>query len=136
MREKEIFLVIVYLIGSIVDAAVSVPMFGAAFSRQSDYEVSYFMVAGGVLMISWTVLLLCAALRPVERRDILLITLAPIAGMFISNCILGSQTTYPTGIFLFRVIGGPLLAGLYTFAYFFTKPNNNITRIEANSKEV
>jgi hypothetical protein len=136
MKKKEIFLVIVYLIGALVDAAVSVPMFGMAFSRQFDYEVSYSMVAGGVLMVSWTVLLLWAALRPVARRDILLITLVPIAGMFISNCILGAQTAFPAGIFLFRIIGGPLLAALYIFTYFFTKQKNDIDQIEANSKEV
>ena len=136
MNKKEIFLVVVYLIGAVVDAAVSVPMFGMAFSRQFDYEVSYSMVAGGVLMVSWTVLLLWAASRPVARRDILLITLVPIAGMFLSNCILGSQTAYPIGIFLFRIVGGPLLAALYIFAYFFTKQQKDITQIEANSKEV
>jgi hypothetical protein len=136
MTKKELFLVVVYLIGAIVDVAVSVPMFGMAFSRQFDYEVSYSMVAGGVLMVSWTVLLLWAAFRPVARRDILLITLVPIAGMFISNCLLGSQTTYSNGIFLFRLIGGPLLAALYIFTYFFTNPEKNITWIDGNSKEV
>jgi hypothetical protein len=128
MTKKEIFLVAVYLIGAIVDAAVSVPMFGMAFSRQFDYEVRYSMVAGGILMVSWTVLLIWAAFRPAARRGILLITLVPIAGMFISNCILGSQTAYPVGIFLFRIVGGPLLAALYIFAYFFTKQKNSITQ--------
>jgi hypothetical protein len=136
MTKKEIFLVIVYLIGAVVDAAVSVPMFGMAFSRQFEYEVSYSMVAGGVLMISWTVLLLWAASKPVARRDILLITLVPIAGMFISNCILGSQTTYSSGIFLLRIIGGPLLAALYIFAFIFTNPEKNASRVKGNSKEV
>ena len=132
MEKKEIFLVIVYLVGAVVDAAVSVSMFGMAFSRQFEYEVSYSMVAGGVLMVSWTVLLLWAAFRPVARRDILLITLVPIAGMFISNCILGTQTAFPVGIFLFRIIGGLLLAALYIFAYFFTKQKNGVDQIEAN----
>jgi hypothetical protein len=136
MEKKEVFLVVVYLIGAVVDVAVSVPMFGMAFSRQFDYEASYSMVAGGVLMVSWTVLLLWAAFRPVARRGILLITLVPMAGMFISNCILGTQVAFPAGIFLFRIIGGPLLAALYVFAYFFTKQKMDITQIKANSKEV
>jgi hypothetical protein len=125
MTKKEIFLVIVYLIGAVVDAAVSVPIFGMSFSRQFDYEASYSVVSGAVMMISWTVLLVWAAFKPGARRAILLITLVPIAGMFISNCIICSQTAYPVGMVMFRAIGGILLASLYIFAYIFTRPRNN-----------
>jgi len=52
---------------------------------------------------------------------VLLITLVPIAGLFITILVINSQDAYPLGIFLFRVIGGPLLAAFYIFTYRFSK---------------
>ncbi|MBN1374592.1 MAG: hypothetical protein JXA01_00400 [Dehalococcoidia bacterium] len=125
MQKKEIFLITVYLIGAAVDAAVAVPMFGAPFSRQFDYEASYTMAAGAVMMVSWAVLLVWAACKPLERRALLLITLVPITGMFISNCMLSTQVIYPSGMFIFRLTGNILLASLYIFTYVFTRPRKS-----------
>lgn len=122
MKKKGILLIIAYLIGAVVDAAVSVPMFEAAFSANYNYEISYFIASGAILMIGWTFLLLWAAHKPVERRGVLLITLVPITGIFISSLVINAQSAYPLGIFLFRIIGGTLLASLYIFTYLFTKP--------------
>jgi hypothetical protein len=122
MKRKEILLITAYLIGAVVDAVVSIPMFGAAFSTNYNYEISYFIASGAILMIGWTFLLLWAAHKPVVRRSVLLITLVPITGIFISSLVINAQSSYPLGIFLFRTIGGTLLASLYIFTYLFTKP--------------
>src|SRR5512138_2355081 len=52
--------------GSFTSGVISNPVFGLGARR------------GGHLMIGWTVLLLWADRKPVERKDILLITLCPV----------------------------------------------------------
>ncbi|MDD5399029.1 MAG: hypothetical protein PHU70_08125 [Dehalococcoidia bacterium] len=121
MKNRKMLLIAAYLIGAVVDAAVSIPMFSMAFSGDYTNEVSYTLASGAILMIGWTFLLLWAAYKPVERRDVLLITLVPIIGLFITSLVINSQSAYPLEIFLFRIIGGPLLAALYVFTYLFSK---------------
>jgi hypothetical protein len=123
MSTKEILLSVVYLVGAVVDAAVSIPMLGAAFSGKYNWQISYFIASGAMLMIGWTVLLIWAACQPVARRTVLLITLIPIIGILTSNCIINSQMPYPVGDFLFLVLGGASLSLLYIFAYSFTGPS-------------
>ncbi|MFA5066274.1 MAG: hypothetical protein WC566_12540 [Dehalococcoidia bacterium] len=121
MKNRKMLLIAAYLIGAVVDAAVSIPMFSMAFSGDYTNEVSYTLASGAILMIGWTFLLLWAAYKPVERRDVLLITLVPIIGLLITSLVINSQSAYPLEIFLFRIIGGPLLAALYVFTYLFSK---------------
>ncbi len=121
MDRKKIRLITAYLLGAVVDAVVSIPMFSMAFSGNYGNEVSYTLAAGAILMIGWTVLLLWAVHKPMERRGVLLITLVPIAGLFITTLVINSQDAFPLGIFLLRIIGGPLLAAFYIFTYWFSK---------------
>ena len=122
MKMRRALLIVAYIIGAVVDAIVSIPMFSMAFSGSYNYDVSYTLASGAILMIGWTFLLLWAMHKPVERRGVLLITLVPIIGIFVSNLVINTQTAYPPGLFLFRVIGGSLLAILYIFTYLFTRP--------------
>jgi len=121
MDRKKIRLITAYLLGAVVDAVVSIPMFSMAFSGNYGNEVSYTLAAGAILMIGWTVLLLWAVHKPMERRGVLLITLVPIAGLFITTLVINSQDAFPLGIFLLRIIGGPFLAAFYIFTYWFSK---------------
>ena len=81
-----------YRAGALVDALAAVGMaaprlygptlrFGANFDRRGP-EFSYAMRSGAPLMAGWTVLLLWADRRPLERRGVLPITVVPvIAGL-------------------------------------------------------
>jgi hypothetical protein len=84
-----------YRIGALVDALAAVGMaaprlygptlrFEAQFDRRGP-EFSYAMRAGAPLMAGWTVLLLWADRRPLERRGILPITVVPVIAGLMAN---------------------------------------------------
>ncbi len=75
-----------YWIGIIADAAATLLLFSPTVAnlalRPQPFEISavylYVTRVAGALMLGWTVLLFWAQLRPIERADILLITLFPV----------------------------------------------------------
>ena len=85
------FLIASYWIGIIADALATVLLFSptvADFALQPQpFEVSaiylYVTRVGGALMFGWTVLLFWAQMRPIERADILLITLFPVVTILV-----------------------------------------------------
>ena len=85
-----------YIIGVILDLLVAIQMFFpdilalttglGAFVPGSDYLYAAYM--SGVMMIGWTVLLIWGYMRPVERKDILLITVFPVVvGLIVSDLL-------------------------------------------------
>jgi len=86
MKSKVIFLRISYWFGAILDGIMVVPMlfpriggemFGIAnFNPGNDYK--YSMMIGASLMLGWTILLIWADRKPVERKGIILITIIPV----------------------------------------------------------
>ncbi len=85
-----------YWMGIVADAAAAVILFSPAaanFALQPrPFEVSavYLYVAriAGALMLGWTVLLFWAQLKPIERADILLITLFPVLSILAIAAVL------------------------------------------------
>jgi len=79
-------LIISYWIGIVADAAATVLLFSPAIAnlvlQPQPFEISaaylYVTRIAGALMLGWTVLLFWAQLKPIERADILLITLFPV----------------------------------------------------------
>ena len=76
----------VYIIGAVIDGLTIIPMLlpkvGMVFFRVPDLDPGpeYFYAIGtaAALMAGWTVLLAWGAVRPVERRAVLLFTIAPV----------------------------------------------------------
>jgi hypothetical protein len=85
-----------YRAGALVDALAAIGMavprlygptlrFDRGFRRESP-EFAYAMRVGAPLMAGWTLLLLWADRRPIERRGVLPITVAPvIAGLMVND---------------------------------------------------
>ncbi len=79
-------LMISYWIGIIADGIATLLLFSPTIAssvlQPKPFEVSdlYLYVArvAGGLMLGWTILLFWAQLKPIERADILLITLFPV----------------------------------------------------------
>ncbi|MDH3728985.1 MAG: hypothetical protein OER77_15750, partial [Myxococcales bacterium] len=77
---------IAYWAGAIADAVAAVMMFlpelGAAVYGRADLipsnDYRYAMGLGGSLMLGWTMLLLWADRKPMERRGVLLLTVFPV----------------------------------------------------------
>lgn len=87
MNNRLILLRIAYGWGIIVDTAAAVLMlFPNLFVRVmnirlvSDTNLGFGLLYGAPLMIGWTILLLWASQKPVERKAILLLTLPVVAG--------------------------------------------------------
>src|SRR5512134_191242 len=75
-----------YWIGIVADGLATVVLFSPTVANMMfqprTFEISanflYVSRIAGALMLGWTVLLFWAQLKPVERADILLITLFPV----------------------------------------------------------
>ena len=72
-------------IGAAVDALAVVALLSPTMSRQmlgvdvpATAELLYAMRTGAALMLGWTLLLVWAALRPLERRGVVLLTVLPV----------------------------------------------------------
>ena len=95
MKNPVLLLKFSYLIGAILDALVAIQMFSpdiltlttgvSSFAPTSNYLYASYM--SGVMLISWSVLLIWGYLKPVQRKDILLITVLPVIGLMISGAL-------------------------------------------------
>ncbi len=91
-----------YWLGAILDAIVGLamvypPFFAlmegfTSFDPGSDYL--FAMGMGAPLMFGWTVLLLWADRKPVERKDVLLITVFPVVVGILLNRVNGLFTGF------------------------------------------
>lgn len=82
-----------YWIGAVADAAAAAVMLSQAIlAHQSpltayvpEIPYRYAMGLGGSLMLGWTLLLVWADRRPLERRGVLLITNVVIVGLLVTD---------------------------------------------------
>ena len=92
-HKKKMFLIkLAYWLGIIADTLWAVALFfpqifGLVLGR-SDFEVDLqtrlIMGIGGTLMTGWTLLLIWALSRPIERRVVILLTAFPVVfGLFV-----------------------------------------------------
>lgn len=81
-----------FWLGIIADAVWAIALFFpfvfGVFIGNSDfdpeYQTRFIMMLGGVLMTGWTILLLWAVRKPIERRVVILITAFPVVfGLFV-----------------------------------------------------
>jgi hypothetical protein len=118
---------IMFILGAIVDGAIAVSWFLIAsgwrlpnilngyIGSGPDYQLA--MYGGAMFMAGWTVLLVWGALKPIERRDLLLITSGflflsvIIEFLFFSNMLGGM-------VFVFGVTKRLTLSALFASAYF------------------
>jgi peptidoglycan/LPS O-acetylase OafA/YrhL len=93
-------LILSYWIGIIADGAATVLLFSptvANFALQPQpFEISaaylYITRIAGALMLGWTVLLFWAQRKPIERADILLITLFPVVTLLAVAAVLVAKS--------------------------------------------
>jgi len=124
-----------FVLGAVVDGAIAVSWFLIASGWEIpnilngytgsglDYQLAMYVAA--MFMTGWAVLLAWGALKPIERRELLLITSAflllsiILEFMFFSNLLGGA-------LFIFGVTKRLILIVLFTSAYFVSfKPQGN-----------
>jgi len=126
----------VYILGALIDGAISASWFLIAAGWEipnilngyngsgQDYRLAMYVAA--MFMASWTILLAWGAMKPVERRGLLLIT----AG-FLLLSVIAELTFYR------QVLGGPVLVfgvtkrlvltGMFTAAYIYSRGKGGLT---------
>ena len=120
---------LMFIIGAVVDGAIAVSWFLIASGSRipnilngytgtgSDYQLA--MYVGAMFMTGWTILLAWGAIKPVERRDLLLITstllfLSVIVELVFYGDMLGG------GGFVFGVTKRVVLSTAATAVYFYS----------------
>lgn len=111
MQKSTIWLRISYWVGAIADGIVAGIMLAQAILAQPsplthylpEVPYRYAMGLAGSLMLGWTILLLWADRRPLERRGVLMITNFVILGLMASGLYAVSAE------FMSLTAAGPLL---------------------------
>jgi len=84
-----------FLVGAIIDTLAIIPMvfprigsalFGGDLTRLGP-EYCYAMAIGASLMAGWTALMIWRANSPIDRRDILILTLVPVIAGIIAATV-------------------------------------------------
>jgi hypothetical protein len=114
------------IVGAVTDAGAAVQMLSPrvfafayrphALPAREDYV--YAMGMGASLMLGWTALLLWAALRPLECRGVLLLTVVPvIAGLVANEIVAVANGFLPLGPLVPIWILQFVLSALFAFSY-------------------
>jgi hypothetical protein len=112
------FLVACYGIGIALDAERAVALCIDFFETLgSGADTSYGLLSALALMAGWTVLLAWAALKPVERRGVLLLTAIPVVALIWAGTLVSLPLYEPTFMTSLALYGGPFLMALYLAAY-------------------
>jgi hypothetical protein len=109
-----IYIRIVYWIGIVIDALEAV---SGVVSQYRDLVLGVEPTRGFGIMTAWTIILIWADRKPIDRRIVLLLTLIPIGATSLKTWIMACS-----GISSFQeqwvgFVGGPVLFLLYTVAY-------------------
>ena len=130
-------LIISFWIGIVADALATILLFSpsiANFALQPKlFEISeiylYVSRVAGALMAGWTVLLIWGVQKPVERADILIITLFPVVTILTIAAILvvrSDQIQFEKMVPMFVLY--IVLFAVYLPSYFWAKRQNHITK--------
>lgn len=126
---SNLLLKLMFILGAVVDGAIAVSWFLIASGLRipnilngyvgtgSDYQLAMYI--GAMFMAGWTVLLAWGAIKPVERRGLLLITSAFLFLSVIVELMFFRDMLGGAG-FIFGVTKRILLGVLATAIYFYS----------------
>ena len=120
MKNKVAWLRISYWAGAIVDLYAAFRwLFPQVFPDSSaDMGYSLGMKWGVALMLGWVALLIWADRKPVERRDILLLTIFPvITGLLVTAVVAFTAGFISTSTLILNSVVLVVLIGLMGFSY-------------------
>jgi hypothetical protein len=116
MNRKIRWLKASYLAGAVADAGIGILMLSP--SRMGQTEVTYSMGLGAALMFGWSLLLIWAYRKPVERKGILVITIFPvITGLMASGLYAVAAGIFPIARIVPTTILGIGLIALMGYSY-------------------
>ena len=123
-KKHAVFLLrLAFLLGAAADAAAIVPM----VSNQSANALwgfaafpdpyGFAMAMGAALMAGWTLLLIWAFFRPLERRMVAPMTVLVVVGFVVAEIIAIRNGVLPFGKAVLSLILQALIIVLYSFAF-------------------
>jgi hypothetical protein len=116
MNRKISLLKASFLAGAVADAGIGVLMLIP--SRMGQTEITYPMGLGASLMFGWSLLLIWAYRKPVERKGILVITIFPvITGLMASGLYAVAAGIFPIARIVPTSILGVGLIALMAYSY-------------------
>lgn len=118
-----------YWVGAVVDFVAGlmmlIPSLFEFMNQPVDFhpmnDFRYAMGTGVPLMFGWTILLLWADRKPLERKDVLPITLVVVVGEIITQVWGISVGFVPLGALIPSFIMQAIIMSLFTFSYFNAK---------------
>lgn len=126
MKSQVIWLRVAFWAGAVAGAYVAFTMLfpqpGGHPDFSSDWGFRYAMAFGAALMVGWTVLLIWADRKPLERRGILVITVFPvIVGLQLSKLVLHQagliSNPFPLSSFIVPSVLSVLFLGAYANSF-------------------
>jgi hypothetical protein len=120
---------LMFIIGAIVDGAVAISWFLIAFGLRmpnilnghvgtgSDYQLA--MLVAAMFMAGWTAVLAWGAVKPIDRRGLLLITSVSLFLSVIVELVFFRDVLGGAG-FLFGMTKRTLLSVLFAASYFYS----------------
>jgi hypothetical protein len=119
-----------YWIGIVADALATAllfsPTLAAIVLQPAPFEISanflYVARIAGALMLGWTVLLFWAQLKPIERADILLITLFPVVTLLaVAGVLVAKSGQIPLSKMVPMFVLYGVIFGMFVPAYVWAK---------------
>jgi hypothetical protein len=123
-----------FWIGAIIDAVAAIqlfiPSFWASFNGFAAYTpdatLNFGLIIGGSLMFGWTLLLVWADRKPLERKGILLLTVFPVIfGLAANNVLAFASGLRPLMSVVPNLALQTFLAILFTFSYLNARKIND-----------
>lgn len=113
-----------FLAGAVTDAGALVPMLFPSMARllwgfeHPSGSYVFAMGYGASLMLGWTLLLLWAYQRPLERRVVALLTLVVIVGLVVTEIVVVTRGDLDPLRMIPTWVIQAMLVGLFGKAYF------------------
>lgn len=129
LMKANLVLKIMFILGAVVDGAIAVTWFLIAsgwkipnilsgyIGAGPDYQ--FAMYIGGMFMAGWAVLLAWGALKPIERKGLLLITSGFLLLSIITEFVIFSNMLRGA-VFVFGVSKRLILSALFISVYFYS----------------
>ena len=136
MQEKRVKLLLrlAFILGAVTDAVAVIPMVSPqwagilwGFTGFSD-QYRLAMQMGASLMAGWTLLLIWASFKPLERRIVAPMTVLVVLGFVVAECIAIQNGALAFGRALTSLIIQALILVLYSYAYLASRPSG--TRVK------
>ena len=133
MPNKIIFLRISYWLGAVLDGLMVIPMmcpriggimFGIDnFNPGNDYK--YAMMISASLMLGWTILLIWADRKPVERKGVIMITVIPVLiGLILAGAFAVSSGLIRIEKMILTWIIQSILLIFFSYSYYVNSTKN------------